>query len=187
MVLSDVTGSFHEELPALFQNHRSGLAGAVRGVLGPAAETGELLQEAFLRAWRALQRGFEPRDPVAWMFVITLNLAKDQRRQRSRRRPSHPLEEVDPMQLRSTESPPDASALQQEALVAARRAIHSLRDAEKEVFLLRVSAGLSFDAIGSALGIPVGTAKTRMRTALARLRGELGSFGPTPQHGRDSR
>lgn len=88
------------------------------------------------------------------------------------------------MQLRSSDSGPAAAASQREALDAARRAIHSLQDKEKEVFLLRVSAGLTFEAIGDALGIPVGTAKTRMRTALGRLRGELTAFSPD-RTGRD--
>ena len=45
-------------------------------------------------------------------------------------------------------------------------------------FLLRTSAGLSFEAAAQELGIPVGTAKTRMRSALLHLRGALAAFAP---------
>jgi len=52
-------------LAELFQAHRQGLAGAVRGVLGRDAEVAEVLQDAFLKCWHGLQRGDLPRDPVA--------------------------------------------------------------------------------------------------------------------------
>lgn len=69
-----------------------------------------------------------------------------------------------------------------EWLGAARQAILRLSDPEKEVFLLRTSGGRSFAAIAAALDIPEGTAKTRMRTALKRLRLRLAAFAPeTPQ------
>ena len=65
-----------------------------------------------------------------------------------------------------------------EALGAAREAILRLEEDVKQVFLLRVSGELSFEAIAEALGIPVGTAKTRMRTALRRLQKHLAAFAP---------
>ena len=65
-----------------------------------------------------------------------------------------------------------------ETLSAARTAILKLEEDVKEVFLLRVSGELSFEAIAEALAIPVGTAKTRMRKALARLRHHLQAFAP---------
>ena len=57
-------------------------------------------------------------------------------------------------------------------------AIHELKNSEKEVFLLRTSAGLSFEEAANALHIPVGTAKTRMRAALIHLRQSLKHFAP---------
>ena len=65
------------ELAELFCTHANGLSGVVHGILGRHAETQELLQEAFLKAWQSLRRGFAPENPVAWLFVITMNLAKD--------------------------------------------------------------------------------------------------------------
>ena len=67
---------------------------------------------------------------------------------------------------------------QDEALRAARSAIHGLGEKAREVFLLRVSGELTFEAIGEALGIPVGTAKTRMRRALDELRITLARHAP---------
>lgn len=186
---SDVTASTTitpDELARLFREHGEGLAGAVRGVLGAQADVQEILQEAFLKTHRACGNGTTPANPVAWIFVVTLNLSKDLRRKQTRRGSSLPLEETDQMNRMATGAAPSARLENEEAVEAARAAIARLRDAEKEVFLLRVSAGLTFEAIAAALGIPVGTAKTRMRTALDRLRARLAAFAPACEQRRET-
>lgn len=164
------------DLAALFHQHGEGLAGAARGILGPHGEIGEVLQEAFLRAWRFLAERPAPRDPVAWLFVVTMNTARDLRRKRLRQPTNLSLEEVSEMEMRAVE--PTAQLEQREALTAARSAIHALSEREREVFLLRTSGGLSFEAAAAALQIPVGTAKSRMRAALGRLRKALAAHAP---------
>ena len=165
------------DLEALFREHATGLAGAVRGILGAGADVQEIVQEAFLKAWRAQAAGKQPAEPVGWIFVLTLNLARDVRRKTQRRGPHLELDDVDEAKLMTRERP-EARLSQGETLAAAREAIHALPDDQKEVFLLRTSGNLSFAAVAEALGIPVGTAKTRMRTALFALRERLASFGP---------
>lgn len=166
------------DLSGLFREHAARLAGAVRGILGPRADVQEVLQEAFLRAWKALASGASPRDPAAWVFVLTLNLARDLRREQARRGQGLKLDEVDGMKLIAKEQEPHAALEGRETLSVARAAILKLEEDVKEVFLLRVSGELSFEAIAEALGIPVGTAKTRMRTALRRLRHHLAGLAP---------
>ena len=166
------------DLEALFREHAHGLAGAVRGILGPRAEVQEVLQDAFLRAWKALEDGREPDDPAAWLFVLTLNRARDLRRQRTRRGPELILDEVESMKLAGKEPDPTTALEGREALDRTRAAIYELEEKQKEVFLLRVSGELSFQAIAEALSIPVGTAKTRMRSALRVLRENLDDLNP---------
>jgi len=160
-------------LEELFQAQRQGLAGAVRAVLGSSADCREVLQEAFLRCWPTWQRGERPRCPVAWIFVVTWNAAVDVRRRQRRRPASAALDEETLMQP-VTETAPDRAIEQRDEIARAQRAIERLADPEKQVFLLRVSGGLSFAAVAAALEIPEGTAKTRMRSALQRLRRALG-------------
>ncbi|MFM1873537.1 MAG: hypothetical protein RL398_2959 [Planctomycetota bacterium] len=164
-------------LAEVFQAHRRGLAGAVRAVLGPTADATEVLQDAFVKALRAWQRGERPTDLVGWTFVIVWNTAKDARRTRGRRPTHEPLDE-DQMPTTTTASPPEA-LLRREAVAMAQAAVAELEDREQQVFLLRVSAGLSFEAAAEALQIPVGTAKTRMRAALHKLRRALGGSNST--------
>ncbi len=83
------------------------------------------------------------------------------------------------MAVRTPEANPSHGLESAEVLTAARSAIHELGDDEKEVFLLRASGEISFEAAAEALNIPVGTAKSRMRSALAKLRRNLSAFAPT--------
>ena len=164
-------------LAELFQTHRSGLAGAVRSVLGPSTNVTEVLQDAFLKCWRAWQQGTRPNDPVAWMFVITWNAATDARRARQRR--SNP-EQIDEERTVSTttQTSPSHALEQREAVAEAQAAVAKLREDDQQVFLLRVAGELSYAGIAVALAIPVGTAKTRMRRALQELRSALGAGVP---------
>lgn len=163
-------------LEELFQAHRQGLAGAVRGVLGASADVGEVLQETFLRCWRPWQRGERPRDPVAWIFVVCWNVAIDLRR-RKRRRPEPVAIDEEAIVGSASGQAAHIALERREEVVRAQAAIERLADHEKQVFLLRVSGGLSFAAVAEALRIPEGTAKTRMRSALQRLRHLLGDSG----------
>jgi RNA polymerase sigma-70 factor (ECF subfamily) len=166
------------DLVGLFREHAGGLAGVVRAVLGPLCDAQEVLQEAFLRAWQGRERLRAARDPKAWVFVLTMNLARDLRRHARRRESTSALTETKAMELSTREPGPHELLLGREALGRARVAIAALAEEDKEVFLLRTSAGLSFEGIATALGIPVGTAKTRMRRALHRLRRELAASDP---------
>ena len=179
MPTADRPGTLTEaRLGELFRAHAEGLSGAVRGVLGAGADSPAVLQDAFVKALEALRKGATPRDPVAWAFVVTINLAKDRRRRDRRTAAPVALEEVSEMELRAPEASPSIELETAEALAAARLAIQRLSDPEKEVFLLRASGGLTFEATAEALEIPVGTAKTRMRSALARLRSALAAHRP---------
>jgi RNA polymerase sigma factor (sigma-70 family) len=162
------------DLQQLFQAHRHGLAGAVRSVLGATVDAAELLQDAFLKCWRQWQLGARPADPVAWIFVITWNTAIDARRQRQRRPRHEPFDEA--TTVTTTIQPSPSHALEQrEAVARAQAAIAGLGDPEQQVFLMRTAGELTFEAIATTLAIPVGTAKTRMRSALLKLRTTLGA------------
>ena len=162
------------DLSSLFQSHRQGLAGSVRSVLGDKADATEILQDAFLKCWRAWQHGTRPDDPVAWIFVVVWNVAVDARRKRQRRPIHETLDEDSSVAPRTLPTPLRARE-RAEAVAAAQAAVAGLSDVEQQVFLMRVSGELSFEAVANALAIPIGTAKTRMRSALQKLRQRLGT------------
>lgn len=160
-----------DALTARFQSLRERLLGTAWCVVGDREDALEVVQEAFLRCWRARDRAGAPvvADPDAWIFAVLLNAARDLRRRRKvRRAESLPPEEA--MTQTETGTDPARRAAAREDLVRVRAAIRDLPEGEREVFLLRQNGELPYERIAISLGIPVGTAKTRMRRALLRLR-----------------
>lgn len=138
----------------------------------------EILHDALTKAWEAQSRGACPRDPVGWLFVIALNTARDHRRRKLRQAGTLSLEEIPVVDHPLLHASPEAALECHETLEIARLAIHALPEEEREVFVLRTSADMTFAATAALLEIPVGTAKTRMRSALRKLRGALRKHGP---------
>lgn len=159
-------------LTARFQHLRERLLGTAWHVVGHRDDALEVVQEAFLRCWRTRDRrpagGEALRDLDAWIFAVLLNAARDLRRRRTVRR-ADALPTEDSMHP-ATSADPHRRAEAREDLVRVRAAIRELPDGEREVFLLRQNGDLPYERIADTLGIPVGTAKTRMRRALERLR-----------------
>ncbi len=156
---------------------RDRLAGTAFHVLGDRQEAREAVQEAFLRCWRSRAGTNGVRDLDAWVFSSVLNAARDLRRRSAVRR-AEPLPTEEAMQPTSLEPGPAALAERREALARVRFAIGALPETEREVFLLRENGDLTFEAIASLLRVPVGTAKTRMRAALRRIRDALAPIDP---------
>jgi RNA polymerase sigma-70 factor (ECF subfamily) len=75
-----------------------------------------------------------------------------------------------------------AAPVPDERAVAARETISSLSPLQREILDLRFSQGLSYAEIAEALGIPVGTVRSRLHNAVAEVRTRLesdGSFSPS--------
>lgn len=135
-------------------------------ILGSAEAAEELTQDVFVTAWRKAARFDATRGRLStWLMTIAHNLAVDRlRRETGARRPTLVL--VD-------EVPEVASAGDEEPLIerdAAVRALRSLSDAERALLVRAYFAGLTAREIAEADGIPLGTVKTRLRTALIKVR-----------------
>ena len=74
----------------------------------------------------------------------------------------------------ATAPAPDVALLHDEELDSLRTALLRLRPEEQEVFLLRQNGGLSYEQIAAATTLPLGTVKTRMRSAIQQLRLAVG-------------
>jgi RNA polymerase sigma-70 factor (ECF subfamily) len=107
----------------------------------------------------------------AWIFRVGLNTARDLRRNVWRRR-ARPLVGEPASDPRPDASPGD-QALRAEALERLHTALAGLPAEERAVFLLRQNSDLTYDEIAALRHAPVGTVKTRMRSALHRLRAAL--------------
>lgn len=129
----------------------------------------DIAQEAFLRAWRAAA-SYDPRrgSVLTWLLTITRNLAIDAIRARR----VSPVEAAHLELLITTAlagDPPDGTGGRVETIAAAERLAELPPDQARAV-VLAVIAGLTAVEVAAREGIPLGTAKTRIRTGLRRMR-----------------
>jgi RNA polymerase sigma factor (sigma-70 family) len=135
-------------------------------LLGSREAAEELTQDVFVTAWRKAGR-FDPQRGrlSTWLMTIAHNLAVDRlRRDTGVTRPTLVL--VDEV--------PDAPGLDQEDLLmerdAAVRALSSLSEAERRLLTRAYFRGMTAREIAETDGIPLGTVKTRLRSALIKVR-----------------
>ena len=161
-----------ELLEEAFSRYQDELLGTLYYLVGNIEDARDALQEAFIKCWRNRRGVSEVVNLKAWIFRITLNAGRDLRSSAwRRRRRSLPEDET---MLTSHDSQPEAELLRRERLARVRRALLELRPEEQEVFLLRQNGQMTYDEIARSIDIPLGTVKTRMRLALAKLREALG-------------
>lgn len=169
-LLAAVCGGDEEAAVALVRRFQHRVYGVALAVLGDAHLAEDVAQQTFERAWR-LGTMFDPsRGGLGtWMCSIARNLAIDVARAR-RHVP------VDPAQLLlqvNGSADPEALALAGEDAAQLRAALASLPPEQSRALILAGIAGWSGAEIAAAEGIPLGTAKTRIRTAMRRLRTQL--------------
>lgn len=170
----EVPGSvpLDEVLLRTFSELRDELISTLWFLLGNTDDAQEVAQEVFLRCWRTRSQLGEIRDLRAWIFRIGLNAARDVQRSSWRRRVK-PLLGENIMQL-ADEAVANQAVEDQETLERIRRGVLQLRPEEKEVFLLRQNAELSYAEIAALRNCPIGTVKTQMRRALEKLQKYVG-------------
>jgi RNA polymerase sigma-70 factor, ECF subfamily len=157
-----------DQLLRIFNGLRDELLSTLCYMLGSADDAQDVAQEAFLRCWKIRAGIAEIQNVRAWIFRVALNAAKDLQRSAWRRRVKPMLgNEIMPM-LESAAPPQQAE--DRESLQRLRQALLQLRPEEKEVFLLRQNADLTYEEIAELRNRPVGTVKTQMRSALQKLR-----------------
>lgn len=157
-----------EELVCAFNAMRLELVSTLYYVLGNYEDAQDAAQNAFLKCWRNRVGMGEVRNVRAWIFRIGLNAAKDLQRNAWRRR-ARPL--IGPATLvESRNDSPVKIAEEREAKERLHQAILTLRPEEREVFLLRQNGCLTYEEIAKIRRSPVGTVKTQMRAAAAKLR-----------------
>jgi RNA polymerase sigma-70 factor (ECF subfamily) len=141
-------------------------------VTGDRRDAEEVAQDAFVRAWR-YAASFDARrgTVLGWLLGIIRNVAMDRVRVTARRG-ELPLPEIATDAVADTIGPEDAAGRGETlAWVAAR--IRDLPSPQREALLAASLRGLTAREIAEATGAPVGTVKTRIRSALRQLRGQV--------------
>ena len=136
-----------------------------------AAEEATL--EAYTYLWRnALRYDPERGNVMQWLLTVARSRALDQLRSRVRRRKrEYPLEAV--AEVEDPSPGPEDLSSKAEQCVRVRQALASLPRLQREAIETAYWAGLSHTEVADALGQPLGTVKSRIRTGLASLRRQL--------------
>src|SRR4051812_14245702 len=175
-----------EAFVALVRRHNRPVYNFVLRQLRVPSVSEDVTQEVFMRlVQNAADFKHEARF-LTWLYTIARNLCIDQLRKFSHRRHAsldQPLaDSADQATLLDSISDPDphASAERNAASAEVRssivRAVDSLPDDQREVFLLREVANLPFKEIAEITGVGENTVKSRMRYALDRLKDALSDF-----------
>ncbi len=133
-----------------------------------AADADDLVQETFLRAWRALGRFDVDRPLVPWLMRIGANWALTQLETRKR----HGDEELDES-IQWKGPSPEADVDRTRLYEAVNRAVDALPEEQRVVLHLRITEGLSYREIAEALAWPIGTVMSRLSRARETLRAKV--------------
>ncbi|MGB3564096.1 MAG: sigma-70 family RNA polymerase sigma factor [Thermoanaerobaculia bacterium] len=142
---------------------------------GNEADADDLVQEAFLRAYRKLDR-FDGRSQFStWLYRITVNCGMDLMRKKSRRSARAAMDEEVVLDTVATNDPrPDRLALSGEIGRAVESVLRTLSPMERAAFVLRHFEGRSIAEIGGLLGARSGATKHAVFRAVKKLRAALG-------------
>jgi len=126
----------------------------------------DLAQEVYVRVLRSLPAYREEQRFESWLFTIANHLCVDAHRRR--RATVEPLGVEAPRRYE-----PDWAAARREQFEAVLAELRGLPFEQRQVFILREDAGLSFKEIARTLDEPLGTVLARMKYAMDRLRARL--------------
>jgi RNA polymerase sigma-70 factor, ECF subfamily len=163
-LLSGVQRGDEHAMALLFDRYSKVVYSVALRVLRDPASAEDVLQEIFMQIWRNPDSFVATRGSLGgWLAVVSRNRSIDALR---RRRPS---EQVDDMQLASPYNLGD-EAERNSLMEQARRVIHLLPTEQRKTLEMAFFDGLTHSEIAEMTGDPLGTVKTRIRSALTTLR-----------------
>jgi RNA polymerase sigma-70 factor (ECF subfamily) len=157
-----VTPSGRDRFEEILRRHHAMLRRVAAGVLVETDSLDDVLQEAYLKAYRNLPRRFaNEAHEASWLYRVVYRCCLDELRRRKRRR-EQPLD--------------DAPAAQRDALTTLEitQALAAVSPEDRALLLLVDLLGFGYETAAGVLGVPRGTVASRLHTARARFKRLLG-------------
>lgn len=155
---------------AFVRRYQARVYGLTLSVLRDPAAAEDAAQETFVRAWRHAD-AFDPRrgNVVAWLLTIARNVSINML-------PGRRPDPVDPEVLVTmfAESPSDGDGQATPVSETLGEALRELPEDQRRALVLSVFYGFSAREVSELDEVPLGTVKTRVRSALTKLRAQLG-------------
>jgi RNA polymerase sigma-70 factor, ECF subfamily len=141
-------------------------------MVGDKMEAQDIFQETFIRVIRYKNDFDTNRKFSSWMYTIATNLCRDHFRKKSRAyvMRTHEIPEL------AGHTTPEDERHNKEIRDAVEKAVKNLPEVQREVFVLREYAGLTFKEISKITGTKINTVLGRMHLAVKKLRIELAGF-----------
>jgi RNA polymerase sigma-70 factor (ECF subfamily) len=161
-----------EAFSELYLRYQPSVLRHIYYVVGDADEASDITSEAFLRAWKAIER-FEDRGVSirAWLVKIAYNLAT---RHVKRQRRSRAMSDLDMTMLQDEVAlSPDEATEKSFELQNLHRAILALPTIQRKVIVLRSLNQMGYDEVGAIIGKSSGAVRVIQHRAIRALRGLL--------------
>jgi len=148
-------------------------------------DAGDLTQETFLRAFRAVHKFRGDADLKTWLFRIAINESRNRFRWWKRRKREKTVSLDDTIgssemaiheTLPGTGATPEEDTLRHERESALKKALRAMPDIYREVIILCDIEGFSYEEIAKALDVNIGTVKSRIARGREELRRKLKGF-----------
>ena len=150
------------------------LDGAARLILRDPDQARDAVQEAFTKAWRDLRSLRDPDQFDAWLHRLLVHACYDE----LRRRRSRPIEvEITP--IHDVDVPDSQAAMADRDVL--ERALRRLDPDLRTIVVLFYYLDLPMPEVAQALGVPLGTAKSRLHRARHELRAAFGAEDRAPE------
>lgn len=164
-LLARVANADRDAFEVLYHRYVRSFFGLALRRLRDRAQAEEVTQDAFTAVWRSAE-SFRPERGSAggWLYTVARNAIVDRMRRNARADTTLEFPE-----LASPEGGPDEQAEEAYRAWRVHRALEELNPNERQVIELAYWSGLSQSEVANLLGQPLGTVKTRTRSALARL------------------
>jgi RNA polymerase sigma-70 factor (ECF subfamily) len=158
--------SDYREFAALVDRHGAALFGILRRLCRHEHDAEDAFQETAAREWRSIRTRPRLANPRGWLMTIGYRAFVDLR---SRVKTAEVLADAPDWRIGS----PAHEAERGEDASRVQAAVAELPDLLRETAVLHYSGGLTIAQMATAMGIPPGTAKSRLNAALAQLRRSL--------------
>lgn len=160
---------------AFYDRHSARVFGLLNRMLQSASDAEDVLQEVFWQVWTHAGRyDFQRASPAAWLIVLARSRALDFLRKRK----NLPLATED--LERGALDDPSLKLEQDERARRVLGALKSLPADQRKAVELSFFGGLTHEEIAERLSLPLGTAKSRIRLGMGRLRQALHAIGEEP-------
>jgi len=156
-------------MDAFFQFFFPRVYGYVRSLVRNQALADDVVQDAFLRLHRSLDRLDPERDPAPWVFTVVTNTIRDRWRRWEHKNRGR-IVDVDDLWDQPSSEPDALEELERsDRSTGIRRALDHLSPADREVILLRTYEGLRWSEVAEATGVSEQALRQRHSRAVKRL------------------